>query len=203
MPSGKCWWCAEGSSSPTPEYQRALISLHVGQTGWTSPRVRQAGFVGLLVSFHFFFLLLPVCSLGEFRLVFIAVQKRSPCRVRSGLTILEFFVGGAFRLSHSLNLFRTCGGKMRLRRFIQTIRHSSTVQKTGNSHSESVRYLSSGASLAIRAAAWLKPSECFSLTCVRNILESISLVSGCVFCVSVTTFSTQMISWHSEHLPKR
>jgi len=52
-------------------------------------------------------------------------------------------------------------------------------------------------------AAWLASSECFSLTWIRNALCRLSLVSTCVLCASVTDFSTQMISWHSEHLPKQ
>jgi hypothetical protein len=64
-------------------------------------------------------------------------------------------------------------------------------------------YFSFVASRTIRAADWFISSECFSVTCVRNTLYSISVVFGCVFCESVATFSTQMISWHSEHLPKQ
>jgi len=56
----------------------------------------QARLVSLLISLHFFFLMLPLCLLRKLRLNFIAVQKRSPSRVGTGLTISQLFVGGAF-----------------------------------------------------------------------------------------------------------
>ena len=56
--------------------------------------------MSLFVSFHFFFLLLSVSSVGRLWLNFIAVQKRSPCGVGTVLAIFQFFEGGAFRLRH-------------------------------------------------------------------------------------------------------
>jgi len=35
--------------------------LQVGHAGWTSFLVCQARFVGVLIGFHFFFLMLPLC----------------------------------------------------------------------------------------------------------------------------------------------
>ena len=71
-------------------YYRRL-DKHVG-----SLHVSQARLVSLLVRFHFFFLMLPLCLVRKLRLDFIAVQKRSPCRVRAVLAIFQLFVGGAF-----------------------------------------------------------------------------------------------------------
>jgi hypothetical protein len=48
------------------------------------------------------------------------------------------------------------------------------------------------------SARFLEASECFSLTCVRNALWSMSLVFRCVLRVSATAFSTQMISWIAD-----
>ncbi len=72
----------------------------IGQTRWACFRVRQASFVSLFVTFHFLFLLLSNGSVGRLWLNFIAVQKRSPCRVGTVLAIFQFFEGGAFRLRH-------------------------------------------------------------------------------------------------------
>ena len=47
----------------------------------------QPRFVSLLIRFHFFFVMLPFCLLRKPRLDFIAVQKRSPSRVRAVLPI--------------------------------------------------------------------------------------------------------------------
>jgi hypothetical protein len=64
------------------------INLHVRYAGRTCLSVSQPGFVSLLIRFHFFFLMLPLGLLRKPWLNFVAVQKRSPCRVRTVLTIL-------------------------------------------------------------------------------------------------------------------
>jgi hypothetical protein len=64
------------------------INLHVRYAGRTCLSVSQAGFMSLLIGFHFFFLMLPLGLLRKPWLNFIPVQKGSPYRVRTVLTIL-------------------------------------------------------------------------------------------------------------------
>src|ERR1039457_4513664 len=105
MPCGKCWWCAETLVHPSFRGARAISIRACPQAcrkrlrmnpplgadlfaGWTCLRVSQPGFVSLLIRFHFFFLMLPLGLLRKPWLNFVAVQKGSPCRVRTVLTIL-------------------------------------------------------------------------------------------------------------------
>ena len=62
----------------------------------------QARFVSLLIRFHLFFLMLPFGLVRQLRLVFVAVEKRSPGRVSAVFTIFEFFVDSAFGFGHNV-----------------------------------------------------------------------------------------------------
>lgn len=68
--------------------------------------MREAGFVSLLIRFHFFFLVLPLCLLRGPRFDFVAEEIRRPCRVGAGFTVSQFLVDGAFRIGHSSMIMR-------------------------------------------------------------------------------------------------
>src|SRR5208282_354506 len=103
MPYAKCWSCARVFPILHSVVQGRFVSGHPFRhavsfrmssplgadlfTGWTRLHVSQARFVGLLIRFHFLFLVLPLSLLRKLGLNFIAVQKRSPCRVGAGFTI--------------------------------------------------------------------------------------------------------------------
>jgi len=82
--SGQAFRHAEGAFRMKPPSGAELLA------GRTRFRVSQAIFVGLLISFHFLFLMLPLCLLGKPRLDFIAVQKKRSTRVSAISRSLSF-----------------------------------------------------------------------------------------------------------------